>query len=210
LEERNFVLERRSAEGHFERFGPIVAELVALKADVIVTVNDHMTRAATAVTTTVPIVMASSIDPVAAGTVQTLARPGGNITGLSVTISPEIEAKRLELLREMLPRANRFAYLDSKEEKTWDSPRGRSVRAAAQGLGVTLLPADATPNQYTEAFAHFRRGGAEALFVAASSPGYADRALIVDFAIRSRLPSTFPNREFVDLGGVISYGGKPR
>jgi putative ABC transport system substrate-binding protein len=97
VEERNLILERRSAEGHFERFGAIVAELVSLKADVIVTVNDPMTRAARAVTTTVPIVMASSIDPVAAGTVQSLARPGGNITGLSVTISPEIEAKRLEL-----------------------------------------------------------------------------------------------------------------
>ena len=95
VEERNLILERRSAEGHFELFEAIVAELVRLKADVIVTVNDPMTRAAKAVTTTVPIVMTSSIDPVGAGAAQSLARPGGNVTGLAVTTSPEVEAKRL-------------------------------------------------------------------------------------------------------------------
>jgi putative ABC transport system substrate-binding protein len=142
--------------------------LVGLKADVIVTVNDPMTRAAKAVTDTVPIVMTSSIDPVGSGLVQSLARPGGKITGLAVTISPEVEAKRLELLREMLPRVSRVAYLDSQVEKTWGSPRGRSVRTAAQALGVTLLLAEATPHQYAEAFTVFRRTGAEALLKGAS------------------------------------------
>jgi putative ABC transport system substrate-binding protein len=206
VEGQNLVLERRSAEGRYERFGEIVAELVRLGADVIVTVNDPMTRAAKLVTSTVPIVMTSSIDPVGRGLVQSLARPGSNITGLAVTISPEIEAKRLALLREMLPRLSRVAYLDSQVEKTWESPRGRSVRAAAQALGVTLLLAEATPHQYAEAFAHFRRTGAEALFVAVNSPAYADRALITDFATRTRLPGTFPNREYVELGGLMSYG----
>jgi putative ABC transport system substrate-binding protein len=206
VEGKNLILERRSAEGRFERTGEITGELVGLKADVIVTVNDLMTRAAKAVTDTVPIVMTSSIDPVGSGLVQSLARPGGNITGLAVTISPEVEAKRLELLREMLPRVSRVAYLDSQVEKTWESPRGRSVRAAAQALGVTLLLAEATPHQYAEAFTHFRRGGAEALFVAATSPAWADRALITDFATRTRLPGTFPERAYVEVGGLMSYG----
>jgi putative tryptophan/tyrosine transport system substrate-binding protein len=137
---------------------------------------------------------------------QSLARPGGNVTGLAVTTSPEVEAKRLALLRETLPRASRIAYLDSKEEKTWNAPRGLSVQEAALGLGVTLLPAEATPGEYSEIFAHFRRSGADALFVALSSPSWVDRALIVDFAIRMRLPGAFPAREYVDLGGLMSYG----
>jgi putative ABC transport system substrate-binding protein len=131
---------------------------------------------------------------------------GGNITGLAVTISPEVEAKRLELLREMLPRVSRVAYLDSKEETTWERPRGKSVQAAAQVLGVTLLLAEASPHQYADAFAHFRSTGAEALFVAATSPAFADRALIVDFATRTRQPGTYPSREYVELGGLMCYG----
>jgi putative tryptophan/tyrosine transport system substrate-binding protein len=206
IEGKNLILERRSAEGRFERAGEITRELVGLKADVIVIVNDVMARAAKAVTDTVPIVMTSSIDPVGSGLAQSLARPGGNITGLAITISPEVEAKRLELLREMLPRVSRVAYLDSQVDKTWESPRGRSVRAAAQALGVTLLLAGAMPHEYAEAFTHFRRGGAEALFVAAASPAWADRALITDFATRTRLPGTFPERAFVEVGGLMSYG----
>ena len=103
VEGKNLILERRSAEGRFERAGEITGELVGLKADVIVIVNDVLARAAKAVTDTVPIVMTSSVDPVGSGLVQSLARPGGNITGLAITISPEVEAKRLELLRDAAP-----------------------------------------------------------------------------------------------------------
>jgi putative ABC transport system substrate-binding protein len=206
VEGKNLILERRSAEGRSERAGEITGELVGLKADAIVLVNDVMARAAKAVTDTVPIVMTSSTDPVGSGLVQSLARPGGNITGLTLIISPAVEAKRLELLREMLPRVSRVAYLDSQVDKTWESPRGQSVRAAAQTLGVTLLLAGAMPHQYAEAFTHFRRGGAEALFVAAASPTWADRALIADFATRTRLPGTFAERAFVEVGGLMSYG----
>ncbi len=206
VEGQNLILERRSAEGRFERFGDIVAELVRLRADVIVTVSDAMAQAAKAVTTTVPIVMASSIDPVGRGVVQGLARPGGNITGLSVTISPEIEAKRFGLLREMLPRLSRIAVLASKEEKDWETSRGMSVRTAAQALGVTLVLAEFGPHHYADAFALISRARAEALFVSANSPAFADRAIIVDFATRARLPSTCPNREYVELGGLMSYG----
>jgi putative ABC transport system substrate-binding protein len=206
VEGQNLLLERRSAEGRYERFGDIVAELVRLKADVIVTVGDPMVRAAKAVTTTVPIVMSNNGDPVGEGFVQSLARPGGNITGLTVAVGPEIEAKRLELLRDAVPGVSRIAYLWSKEDNELDSPFGKSVRTAAQGLGVTLLLAEYTPHQYTDSFTLISRARADALFVGASPAGYADRRLIVDFATRTRLPSMFSYREAVELGGLMSYG----
>jgi len=206
VEGQNLILERRSAEGRFERFGDIVAELIRLKADVIVTVGDRMARAAKAVTPTVPIVMVASIDPVGEGIVQSLARPGGNITGLTFVVGPEIAAKRLELLKEMLPGVSRVAYLASREEKDWESPGGRSVRTAAQALGVTLVLAEFTPHQYTDAFTLISRGRADALFVSSGAAAYADRSPIVDFANRTRLPSVFAYRESINLGGLMSYG----
>ena len=206
VEGQNLILERRSAEGRLERSGDIVAELVRLKADVIVTTADPLARAAKAVTATVPIVMAAGGDPVGEGIIQSLARPGGNITGLTVVVGPEIEAKRLELLKAMLYGVSRVAYLASKEFKDWESPNGKSVRTAAQALGVTLVPAEFSPRQYTDAFTLISRARAEALFVSPSSTAYADRALIVDFATRTRLPSVFFFRESVELGGLMSYG----
>ena len=209
VEGQNLILERRSAEGRFERFGGIVAELVRLKADVIVTSSDPTTRAAKAATTTVPIVMAAGRDPVGEGLVQSLARPGGNITGLTTVAGPEIEAKRLELLKAMLPGVSRVSYLASKEFKDWERPNGNSVRTAAQALGVTLVLAEFTPHQYIDAFTRITRARAEALFVSPSAPAYADRALIVDFATRTQLPSSFDVREWVELGGLMSYGANP-
>ena len=206
VEGRNLILERRSAEGRPERFGELVAELIRLKADVIVTVSVPAARAAQALTSTVPIVMATSGDPVGEGLVRSLARPGGNITGLTNSAGPEIEAKRLELLREMLPGVARVAYLGSRKFNDWDSPYGKSVRTAAQALGVTLVSAEYAPDRYAEAFALIGGARAGALFVAPSPAAYADRALIVDFASRARLPSSFAYREPVELGGLMSYG----
>ena len=206
VEGQNLILERRSAEGRYERLGDIVAELVGLKADAIVTSSDAAVRAAKAVTTTAPIVMATSGDPVGEGLVQSLARPGGNITGLTFQVGPELEAKRLELLRAMLPGVSRVTFLASKEDKEWESPRGKGVRTAAQALGMTLVLAELTPRQYTEAFARISRARAGALFVSRTAPAYADRALIVDFATQARLPSSFVWREAVELGGLMSYG----
>jgi putative ABC transport system substrate-binding protein len=206
VEGQNLILERRSAEGRYERFGEIVAELVRLRADVIVTTGTPMTRVAKAVTTSVPIVMTGVTNPVGEGIVQSLARPGGNITGLTSLVGPEFEAKRLELLKELLPGVSRVAYLASKENNDWEASWGKSVRAAAQALGVTLVLAEHTPQQYTDAFTLFSRARAEALFVSGSPTAYVDRALIVDFATRTRLPSSFAYRESVDLGGLMSYG----
>jgi len=206
VEGQNLILERRSAEGRVERFGDIVAELVRLKADVIVTYTDAMAQAAKAVTTTLPIVMAGSVDPVGRGIVQSLARPGGNITGFTIQVGPEIEAKRLGLLREILPRVSRVAYLASKEFKEWEYPYAKSVRAAAQALGINLVKAEFSPRQYGDAFAAISRARAEALFVPPGAQAYADRDLIVGLASRAQLPSSFAFRESVDIGGLMSYG----
>ncbi|HEU4366819.1 MAG TPA: ABC transporter substrate-binding protein, partial [Methylomirabilota bacterium] len=206
VEGQNLILERRSAEGQIDRFGDIVAELVRLKVDVIVTHTDSMARAAKAVTTTVPIVMAASVDPVRAGVVQSLAHPGGNITGLTIQVGPQIEAKRLALFREMLPNISRIAYLANKESNEWENPYARSVRRAAEALKMALSLAEFSPRQHTDAFGRINQAGAEALFVGPSAPAYADRDLIVDLATRTRLPSSVAYREAVELGGLMSYG----
>ncbi len=134
VEGQNLILDRRSAEGRFERFGEIVSELVRLKADVIVVPGDRLPKVAKAVTTTVPIVLASSINPVGEGLVQSLARPGGNITGLTTLVGPEIEAKRLELLRAMVPSVSRIAYLAARKTKTGE-PLGAERSNGRAGLG---------------------------------------------------------------------------
>jgi len=206
VEGQNLILEFRSARGQFERLGDIVAELVHLKADVIVTSGNPTARAAKAVTTTVPIVAAAVNDPVGDGLVQSLGRPGGNITGLTIRVGSEIEAKRLELLKEMLPGVSRVAYLGSKENQDWEAPWGKSVRTAAQAMGVTLVLAEHTPGQYTDAFTVISRARAEALFVGPSPVAYGDRALTVGFATRTHMPCIFLWREAVDLGGLMSYG----
>ena len=204
VEGQNLVFERRSAEGKFERFTEIVAELVRLKTDVIVTVTNPLAQAAKQVTTTVPIVMVASVSPVETGLVASLARPGGNITGLTSNTGPEIEGKRLELLRDALPKISRVAYFGMKTD--WEGPSGESVKAAAKALNVTLLHAEHAPNEYSGAFAVIARQRPDALFVAFSGPAFAHRHLIVEFAIKNRLPGTYARREFVEAGGLMSYG----
>jgi putative ABC transport system substrate-binding protein len=204
VEGQNLILERRSTEGKFERAADIINELVRLKIDVIVTAANRMTQQAKATTTTIPIVMIISTDPVGAGLVSSLAHPGGNITGLTMYVDPEIDAKRLELLKEIVPRASRVAYLGMKED--CDAPWGRRVRAAAEALGLTLVLAEHAPNDFADAFALLSRVRLDALFVSLYPPAFTHRRLIVDFATRNRLPSTHAYREAVELGGLMSYG----
>jgi putative ABC transport system substrate-binding protein len=204
VEGQNLVFERRSAEGKFERFTEIVAELVRLKTDVIVTVSTPLAQAAKQVTTTVPIVVVRSVSPVEAGLVASLGRPGGNITGLTTNTGPEIEGKRLELLKDALPKISRVAYLRMKTD--WEGPLGESVKAAAKALNVTLLHAQHTPNEYADAFAVIARQRPDALLVTDSPPAYAHRHLIVEFTVKNRLPGMYPWREPVEAGGLMSYG----
>ena len=204
VEGRNLVLERRSAEGNFDRFGEIVAELVDSKVDVIVTGGNELAEALKRVTSTVPIIMANSYDPVAAGLVASLARPGGNITGFTVHAGPEIEAKRLQMLKESVPQASHVAFLGLKSD--WEGPQGTSVQASARMLGITLVHAEHSPAHFADAFALIIRNKPHALYVARHPAIFANRQLIVDFAVKHRVPGMYPYRESVAAGGLMSYG----
>jgi len=201
---RNLVLEPRSAEGKFERFREILEELVSLKVDVLVVAGNPMTQRAKEVTSTVPIVMMFVNDPVTDGLVPSLARPGGNVTGVTGTAGPEIEGKRVELLKQALPKIRRVAFLGTKPD--WEDPFGKSTQAAAQALRVTLLHAEHTPDNYADAFARIVRERPDALLVPNTTSNFARRRLIVDFATKSRLPGMYPVRDFTEAGGLMSYG----
>jgi len=203
-EGQNVIVERRSAEGREERFGDIVAELVRLKADVIVVAGTSGVRAAKAVTASVPIVMAAAGDPVGNGLVQSLARPGGNVTGLAVGVGSEVEVKRLQFLRDMLPGISRIAYLGTKDDL--ESEWTKSIRTAAPVLGVTLVPIQHPLNHYTDAFAMVGRLRPDAIFVSSSPASFAHRRLIVDAVTRLQIPSSFAYRDMAELGGLMSYG----
>ena len=205
VEGQNLILERRSAEGHAERYHDIIAELVQLNVDVIVTVSTPMIREAKAITTTVPIVMgASNMDVLNLGLVSSLAKPGGNITGNIQLFDPEIDAKRLELLKEMLPSASRVACLSRIEE--WESPWGQSVEVAAQKLGLTMVLAAHTTDNYEVALAFVTASRVDALFVYPGANQYGSRKMLVDFASKNRLPDSHGFREAVEVGGLMSYG----
>ena len=203
VEGRNLVLERRSAEGQFERAPELVAELVRLRVDVIVTAANPVAHAAKEATTSIPIVMATSRNPVEAGLVANLARPGGNVTGFSLDTGPEIYAKRLQLLKEFAPTISRVAFVGDRED--WESPEGKSTQTAARALGLTLLHTAYRPNDYAPAFDLVIRERADAIFVSWSSPNYVHRRLIIEFAAKSRLPASYSFRESVEDGGLMSY-----
>jgi putative ABC transport system substrate-binding protein len=203
LQGQNLVHEPRSAEGKFERFPEIMRELVSTNVDVIVTVANPMTQAAKDVTRTVPIVMAYSVSPVEQGIVKSLNRPGGNVTGLTMNVGSEIPGKQLQILKELLPRMSRVAFLHSKEQEAEGVP---NPVADARQLGITVLQAGHTPVDYTDAFSLITREHPDALLVGASAVNVARRHLIVEFAAQQRLPAMYATREFVNIGGLISYG----
>jgi len=203
VEGQNLVLELRSLEGRIERSSEIVAELVRLNVDVIVTPGLEMTRQAKRVTTTVPIVTYSRA-PVEEGLVVSLARPGGNITGLTPDTGPDLERKRLELLREGLSKPRRVAYLGTKAD--WEGPGGISIRASARALGLTFFLAEPRPNDYAGAFDLIARKRPDAIIISQDVIHYPHRRLIAEFAARNSLPSMSSYREFVEAGGLMSYG----
>jgi putative tryptophan/tyrosine transport system substrate-binding protein len=205
IEGQNLVLERRSAEGHPERYHEIFSELVRLNVDVIVTVSNAMIQEAKAVTSTVPIVMgASTVDVLDLGLVGSLGRPGGNITGNINLLDPKIDAKRLQLLNEMLPSAKTVACLTRIED--WERPWGRTLRVAAETLGLSLIPAVHTPDNYRDALALISAKNVDALFVYPGAYHYGKRKMLVDFAREHRLPDSHGFREAVEVGGLMSYG----
>jgi putative ABC transport system substrate-binding protein len=205
VEGQNLVIEDRWAEAKTERLPALAAELVRLKVDAIFTQSWPAAVAAKQATTTIPIVIMAAGDPVATGLVASLAHPGGNITGLG-DVTTDLSAKRLELLKETVPRLSRVAVL-------WNSADGgmtlrfRTIQSAAPMLGVTVRPLGVQePSDFEQAFAAMTQERPDALFVVADVLTRFHHKRIRDFSALNRLPAMYELREFVADGGLISYG----
>jgi putative ABC transport system substrate-binding protein len=208
VEGRNIVSEYRSAEGRVERFPALAAELVGLKVDLIVVFSTPSARAARQATTTIPIVGAAMQDPVRDGLVASLARPGGNVTGLTF-LGLELVPKRLALLKEAIPSVSRVAVLwhpgGLAERTGQETVKEAEVAARGLGLHLQLVRAEA-PKDLDGAFSSMTRWRADGLILLPSPMLFAERRRIVDLAARHRLPAMYIAREFVDLGGLMAYG----
>jgi putative ABC transport system substrate-binding protein len=205
VEGKNISIESRYAENRLDRLLELAAELVRLKVDVIVTSSPAPTRAAKQVTATVPIVFAQDGDPVASGFVATLARPGGNITGLS-NLGPELSGKRLELLKEVVPRITRVAVFGSSTF-AGNAQILRETELAASALKVQLQYVDVPDQKDIEtAFRAARQGGVHAVHVLAGGVFTSRRPQLAALAVASRLPAIYYATEFVEDGGLMTYG----
>ncbi len=205
VEGRNVALEIRYAEGRNERFPTLAAELVNLKVDVLIAESTPAAIAAKQASSTVPVVMVSVGDPVGAKLIDSLAHPGGNLTGLSL-VAPELSAKRLDLFKQTLPKLSRVSVL-------WNSAnvgmrlRVQQTEIAAQTLGVTLQSvAVESPDDFDAVFAALSKDRPESLLVMADTVTATNRSRIVEFAARNRVPAIYEARVFVEAGGLMSYG----
>jgi len=209
VEGKNLVIEYRSAEGKHERYPALAAELVALKVDVIVAAGGTPAAlAAKQATRTIPIVFIAVGDPVTSGLVSSLARPGSNVTGSSA-LSPELVGKRLELLTQAVPGVSRVAVLwhpGAVGERT-EKDMLKGVEVGARALGVPLQFVEARgPADFDRAFSDMTSARAGALTVLGTPMFFTERRRLLDLAAKNRLPAVYPSREFVDAGGLMSYG----
>jgi len=207
VEGRNIVIEYRDAEGKYDRLPALGAELVALKVDVIVVGSTPAALAAKQATRTIPIVLAFVADPVGSGLVTSLARPGGNVTGLSF-LAPELVGKRLELLTLAVPGVSRIAVLRHPSDYGERTEREmlREAEVAARALGVRLQVVEARgPEDFDRAFSDMTRARADAVTVQSTNIFLIERRRLVDLAAKNRLPAMYLAREFVEAGGLMSY-----
>jgi putative tryptophan/tyrosine transport system substrate-binding protein len=205
VEGKSIVIEWRFAENKADRLPGLAAELVRLKVDVIVTAAPPPSRAAKEATSTIPIVMAFDDDPVGTGLVASLARPGGNITGLA-TLSPEIGGKQLELLKETIPRLSRVAVLGTSTVPPY-ATMVKEIELAAKALGVKALFLDVqNPKDIETAFRTASKWRASAIVVLSGPVLRTQQKQIVDLAVKNRLPATYVRPEFVADGGLMTYG----
>jgi len=206
VEGKTFVLELRYGEGKAERFPEIARELVGLKLDMIVAATDVVIAAVKRETQTIPIVMASSNDPVATGLVASLARPGGNVTGLSL-ISPELSGKRLELLGEVVPGLSRVAFLWNPDVRGGVLDYNQT-EAAVRSLRLQLQSVEVSRSEDLDrALSAITKERAQALIVPPANPvAFGNRDRIASFAQKNKLPSVYAQREYVDADGLMSYG----
>jgi len=205
VEGRNITMEYRFAEGQDDRLPALVAELIRLQVDIIVTDGEAAIRAAQHATTTIPIVMAVSGDPVGIGHVASLARPGGNITGLSF-MQPEVSGKRLELLQEAVPTLSHVAVLWNPDVPV--STLGfKETQTAAHALGLQLQSLEVRgPDEFDQAFAAMTSEHADALVVLSNPLFFEHRRQLAELAVKHRLPAIFLFREYVEAGGLMAYG----
>jgi len=204
VEGKNVVIEYRYAEGNFDRLPALAAELVRLNVNVIVTGGPTAIPAAKAATTAIPIVMAFDTDPVGSGFAASLAKPGGNITGLS-TLAPELSAKQIELLKEIVPKLARVAVLGTAS-RPGSAHALREVENAAKALKVQVQFQDVVdPKGIDAAFLAARKGGADAVLVLGSPLFNANRTELTELASKSRYPVIYDRAEFVEAGGLMTY-----
>jgi putative tryptophan/tyrosine transport system substrate-binding protein len=206
VEGKNIVIEWRSAERKLDRLPALAAELVRLRVDVIVTAGPIPTRSAKEATVTLPIVMTQDTDPVGNGFVASLARPGGNITGLA-TLRPELSGKQLELLKEIIPKLSRVAVFGTSIFPG-NAQALKEIELAAKAFGVQLQYLDVLDSKDIEtAFRTASKGRAEAvLMMVTGGVANSQRPQIAELAVKSRLPAIYRNREDVEAGGLMTYG----
>jgi putative ABC transport system substrate-binding protein len=205
VEGQNLIIEYRSADGRGERFAEMANELVALKVDLIVTRGTPAALAAKHASRTIPVVMANAADPVGSGIVATLARPGGNVTGLS-TVGSELEAKRLELLRETVPGLARVGALVNMGNAS-QPPFWQEIESAARRLGIEVQLLDVRKSEDLEpAFAATVKRRVNGLIVTNDGLLTANRKLIAELAAKNRLPTIYQSTDFIEVGGFMAYG----
>jgi ABC-type uncharacterized transport system substrate-binding protein len=208
VEGQNVVIEYRSAEGHSERLSSLAAELVRLKVDILVSEGTPPSLAAKQATTTIPVVFAASADALGSGLVASLARPGGNVTGLSF-LGPETVAKCLQLLKEAVPSITRAAVLSHPGNPSEATRKIilKETEAAARALALHLQFLEARgPEEFERTFAEMGRGRAGGLTVLTSIMFFSERKRLVELAAKYKLPAVYPWREPVDAGGLLAYG----
>src|SRR5262249_24257551 len=203
---QNLTIEYRSADGRSERFPELATELVGLRVDLIVSRGTPAALAAKNASGTIPVVMAAIGEPIGPGLIASLARPGGNVTGLSA-VTEDLVAKRIELLKEVLPRLRRVAALFNMSNPAYN-PQWKEIEMTTRSLGIQqpqLLDVR-KPDDLQHAFEAAVTQRADALVVGNDTVTTSNRQAIVDLATRHRLPTIFASQEFVDAGGLISYG----
>jgi putative tryptophan/tyrosine transport system substrate-binding protein len=205
VEGENLIIERYSAEGHHDRYADLAREIVTSNPDLIVTGTNPVVIVFRAATSTIPVI-AFMLDPLEAGLVTNLARPGGNITGITLDAGIEIWGKRLEILKEAIPLMAKAAFLGMRDG--WDGSSGQFLRDASARLGISLIsmvPQTGTPSEIERAFTTMWQQRPDAVLVSGEGDLYAHRRLIAELAEKNRLPVMCPYRDYVEAGGLMAY-----
>jgi putative ABC transport system substrate-binding protein len=207
VEEQNLTIDRYCGEGRPEHYADLAHEVVDRNPNVIVASSDAVAQSARAANGTIPIVWVGG-DPISAGLATSLARPGGNVTGVTVDAGIEIWGKRLQILKEVSPSASKVAFLAMDGQ--WEGPYGQQLREASRGLKISLIGMplqESTPSEYQRAFAGIVDERPDAIIVSSRASLSAYRQQIVELVEKSRLPAIYPSRDYVDAGGLMAYEG---